>query len=246
MPTISADVAEALARSGIDVAALGLGWARALPCVAIVPAFGLRALPGPARAVIALALGAILLPAMAPVTLEARGAPGRWLVLAALEAARGLPVAIAASVPLWAATMAGGVADTMRGSQDSVASPAVEGRATPLGVALSLMAAAIFLNGGGAARVASALGQTASRGPLALAIANDLVAGVTLAVAIASPFLAAGIVVEVAAALIARAASPAQVHALTAPLRSLAALAIAALALERVATAMAAAVNRAP
>ncbi len=232
MPSVVGTLADALERSGVDLAALGLAWARAMPTVAIVPAFGLRALPTPARALIGLAFAASIFPALAPVAASPR-LP--WVLLAAAELARGLPVAVAAAVPLWAATMAGGLADALRGSQETSSAPTVEGRATPLGVVVSLLASAIFLTTGGPARAAAALAlQPTGPDPL-LAAASDLVGGIELAVALGGPLLAAAVVVEIAAALVARAASPAQVHALLAPLRGLAALAVMALVLERVA-----------
>ena len=58
--------------------ALGLAWARALPAVTLVPAFGLRAVPGPARPAMALALAACIFPALAPVA-HTSSAP--WMVL---------------------------------------------------------------------------------------------------------------------------------------------------------------------
>ena len=61
----------------------------------------------------------------------------------------------------------------------------------------------------------------------------------TFAVAVAGPLLSASVIIEVAAALIARAASPAQVHALLAPLRALLLIAALALALDRIAAALA-------
>ena len=57
------------------------------------------------------------------------------------------------------------------------------------------------------------------------------------------PLLAASVVIEVAAALVARAASPAQVHALLAPLRALGVLAVTAIAFERIATVLARAIE---
>jgi len=243
MPSVVGTVADALSRSGVDLGALGLAWARAMPAVTLVPAFGLRALPAPGRAVMALAFAAAIFPALTPV---ARDASQPWLLLVLVEAARGLPVALAAAVPLWAATMAGGVADALRGSQETPAVPTVEGRATPLGVPLSLLASAIFLATGGPARVVQALAlHPVGPHPL-LAAADDLVGGIALAVALGGPLLAAAVVIEVAAALIARAASPAQVHALLAPLRALGTLAVMAIVLERVATALARAVAAAP
>jgi flagellar biosynthesis protein FliR len=242
-PTVVGTVAEAFARSGIDLGALGLAWARAMPAVTLVPAFGLRALPAPGRGVMALAFAASIFPALTPIARDA-SQPWAWLVL--VEVARGLPVALAAAVPLWAATMAGGVADALRGSQDTPTVPTVEGKATPLGVPMSLLASAIFLATGGPARVVKALAlHPVGVHPL-LAAADDLVGGIGLAVALGGPLLAAAVVIEVAAALIARAASPAQVHALLAPLRALGTLGVMAVVLERLATALARAVSAAP
>jgi type III secretory pathway component EscT len=234
---------DGVARSGIDLARLGLAWARAAPTVAIVPAFGLRALPAAARGVLGLALAAAVFPAL-PAIAEG-GAP--WPLLALREIALGLPVAVAAAVPLWAATMAGGVADALRGgSASSLGSPAVEAGATPLGVPLSLLASALFLATGGPARVVLALALRPPAGHPALAAVSDLAAGISLAVALGGPLLAASIVVEVAGALVARAASPAQLHLLLAPLRALCMLAMMAVVLARMAGALADAVGRSP
>jgi flagellar biosynthetic protein FliR len=243
MPTVLGTIAEAFARSGVDLGALGLAWARATPAVTLVPAFGLRALPAPARGVMALAFAACIFPALTPV-MTASSQP--WPVQALAEVARGLPVAVAAAVPLWAATMAGGVADALRGSQETPSVPTVEGKATPLGVPLSLLASAIFLATGGPARIVKALALDPVGAHPLLAAADDLLRGISLAVALGGPLLAAAVVIEIAAALIARAASPAQVHSLLAPLRALGTLAVMAIVLERVATALARAVDATP
>ncbi len=242
MPSIVGTVAEAFQRSGVDLGGLGLAWARVMPAVTLVPAFGLSALPASARAVMALALAAGIFPALVPIAASDRP----WMLLALEEVARGVPVAVAAAVPLWAATMAGGVADALRGSNETPSAPTVEGRATPLGVPMSLLASAIFLNGGGPARVVKALAlHPLPEHPL-VAAADDLASGIVLAVAVGAPLLAASVVIEVAAALVARAASPAQVHALLAPLRALGMLAVLAIVLERIAEALAIAVHAAP
>jgi type III secretory pathway component EscT len=243
MPSIIGTVTGALESSGVDLAALGLAWARAMPSVVLVPALGLRALPAPARAVMGLAFAASMFPALVPV---ASSAAQPWPVLALVEAGRGLPVALAAAVPLWAATMAGGLADALRGSQETLNAPTVEGRATPLGVPFSLLACAIFLATGGPARVVGALALRAPPTHPLLAAADDVVGGIQIAVAIGGPLLAAAVVVEIAAALIARAASPAQVHALLAPLRALGTIAVLAVVFERLATALAKVVQAAP
>lgn len=230
-----AELPRALGLSGEDLAGLGLAWARISPAVAIVPAFGLRALPAPARAVLALAMALVIAPSLRPLV----DREGPWPALLLLEAARGLPIAIAAAVPLWAATMAGGVVDALRGANESVAMPLVEGRPTPLGVLFSLTAGLVFLISGGPSRLVTALSSPLDViDPLAR-IAETLSSGISVAIALAAPLIAASLVVEVAGALIARAASPAQLHALLAPIRSLALLAMAALLFERIAEGLA-------
>jgi type III secretory pathway component EscT len=156
-----------------------------------------------------------------------------------------MPVALAAAVPLWAATMAGGLVDSLRGAQEGSGLAVVEGRASSFGVLLSLVASLVFLSSGGPARVASALGTAALATEPLLAAANALVAGIGLAVAIGGPLLAAAVILEIAFAFIARAASPAQVHALFAPLRALGLLAIAAVVLERISALLALGVRNA-
>jgi len=234
---------EALGRPGANIGALGLAWARVMPAVMIVPAFGLRALPRPAQALMGLGLAGCVAPVLPP-----SGAFGSnpWLLEALVEVLRGIPVALAAAVPLWAATMAGGMADALRASQDTVSAPTVEGRATPLGVPLSLLSCAIFLGTGGPARVARALAfRPLGEHPL-LAATTDLVDGIGLAVALGGPLLAAGVIADIAAALIARAAAPAQVHALLAPLRALGMLAVMGLVFDRLAAVLTRVVQATP
>jgi type III secretory pathway component EscT len=238
------------------IEAMGLAWARVAPTVALVPAFGLRALPVSARAVVGLGLAAAIAPAVA--AMPALGAGGEslpWALRALAEIARGLPVAVAAAVPLWAATMAGGLVDALRGAGDGQGLAVVEDRPSSFGVLLSLLASTIFLGTGGPARIAAALaadghGTHGAAGgvavPALLAAADDLAAGASVAVAIAAPLLAAAVVLELAFALVARAASPAQVHALLAPLRAVGMLAITAVVLDRIATLLAIGVRGAP
>ncbi len=229
-PGLVQQIALELGKSGVDLRAMGFAWARAAPVVAVVPAFGLRALPGPVRAVMGLALAACVAPAIVPAADSSL--PWAWGLLE--SALRGVPIAIAAAVPLWAATMAGGAVDAVRGANDGMSVPVVEGRPTPMGVPMAMLAAVAFLGGGGPARVAAALAHAPpiSSGAAAHA-AFDLAAGIQIAIAVAAPVLAAAVIVELAAALTARAAVPAQIHVLLAPLRSFALLAIASIVLDR-------------
>jgi flagellar biosynthesis protein FliR len=240
-PGLLESVAQLLDAEGVDLGAWGLAWARVAPVIAMVPAFGLRALPVPVRAAAGLMLALVVAPALR----ETAHSSAPYAALVVIELARGLPVALAAAVPLWAATMTGTVVDALRGSQDVISVPTVEGRATGLGVLFSLIAAVFFFSAGGPARVAASLAQPGLEvaGPLARA-AVDLSAGIGVAVAIAAPLLAASIVVELAFALIARAATPAQVHALLAPVRSVVLLLFAALVFDRMAALIRAMVAR--
>jgi flagellar biosynthesis protein FliR len=235
-PPLVGALVEAFDAERVDLAALGLAWARCMPTVTLVPAFGLRALPLPARMALGLVLAVSIFPALRPLVAQP---PGPWLLLALAEVVRGLPYALAAAVPLWAATMAGGVGDALRGAQDTSGGPTVEGRASPLGVTFSLFACALFLATGGPSKVVLALALSPPGMQPVSAIVQALVGGITLAVAVAGPLLASSVVVEVAGGLVARAASPAQVQTLLAPVRALALLAVAGLVLDRMATALA-------
>ncbi len=217
-----------------DLQGIGLAWARFGPTLAIVPAFGLRALPVSARGILGLALAAGIYPALEPILVDRASTP--WWLLAVEQIVLGLPVAIAAAVPLWAATMAGGLIDSLRGAQEGPGLSVVEGnRASPIGTLLSLLASIIFLTTGGPARVAASLATTVLPEHPLLTATHTIVAGIGLAIAIGGPLLAAAIVLEIAFALIARAASPSQVHALLAPLRALGILSVIALVIDRVA-----------
>jgi len=240
-PTLIALIDEAFRARGVDLARVGMAWARATPAVTLVPAFGLRALPTAARGVLGVALAAAIFPALPPV--EGVGGP-IWIGLLT-EVARGLPVAIAAAVPLWAATMAGGVADALRGSSDTRSAPTVEGEATPMGIVFSLLACTLFFAAGGPAHIAAALTFPVVNGEPVLRAAEDLTNGIMIAVALGAPLLAASVVIEVAGALIARAATPAQLHLLLAPLRALALLGVLALVFAKTSEALAAIVAHA-
>lgn len=236
-------VVAALDAADVDLPGWALAWSRVAPTIALVPAFGLRAIPAPARVVLGLAIAAAVAPALTPV---AQGdLPFAIAVLR--EMARGIPVALSASVALWAATMAGGLIDDLRAARETLDLPVVEPGATPLGALLSMLTAIVFLQSGGPEHVARALLRPNPEvlGPLARA-AGQLTAGIELAIAVAAPVLAASIVVEVASALVARAASPAFVQPLLAPLRSIAILGIAALVLERMVELLALAALNAP
>lgn len=232
-PDVVSALMDAFAQAELDLAVVGRAWARATPLVALVPAFGLRVLPTPVRATLGLSFAAVIYPTVAAsaaeTTTAAMDATATTLLL---EFLRGVPVAVATATPLWAMTMAGGLADQLRGAQETLSFPTVEGRTSPLGILFSLAAASLFLASGGPARALLLL--TAPLEPsIVLSVTRTLVQGSALAISVAAPMLCAALVLEVGAALIARAASPAHIDAIVGPLKSLALLAIAALALDR-------------
>lgn len=232
------EVTRLLDEGHIPVEALGRAWARALPVVTLVPAFGLRAVPAPARVAMALGLMAGVAPALAGSPLPSRLLAGTapWPLVLVAEVLTGLPVALAAAVPLWAATSAGGLVDGLRGVGEGGSSPVVEGKTSPLGVAFGLLAGATFLATGGPAHVAQALLWGGTGAGTFTRLAAVIVGGITLAIALAMPLAVATLIVEVATALVGRAASPAQVQSVLGPVKAVTLLVVLALVFERVAT----------
>jgi flagellar biosynthesis protein FliR len=230
-PTLFAAVERALELSALDLRAWLLGWARAVPAVALVPAFGLRALPVPARAAMGLILALTIAPSLRPVAERPEAFPWRLLI----EVLNGLPVAITAATALWVASMVGGLVDNLRGAQERLALPNVEPDASPLGAMLGMLAAVLFLETGGPAQLAAALAQpgTVGVGPI-LGSAKALVAGIEFTIAVAVPLVVTSLVVEVTALLVARAAQPAPFATVLAPLRSIVILGVLAVLLDRV------------
>lgn len=228
----STQVLDAISQAAtIDLRAWMAAWARVTPSVVLIPAFGLRAIPAPARVAFALVLAACIAPAVVPAT----SADEPWAMLALRELVRGVPVAFSAAVTLWTATMVGGLVDNLRGARETSTLPIAESGASPLGALLSLFTALVFLSSGGASRVALAVTHAPplSAGLLERTVLS-LTSGVEVAVAIAAPIVAASIVLEVATALVTRAMMPAVVQAVIAPLRTIALLAILALLLDRI------------
>jgi type III secretory pathway component EscT len=216
---------------GVDLPSWGLAWARTAPTVVLVPAFGLRAIPAPARAM----LGLVIAAGVAPALSIARDPTVPWALAAAYEGLRGVPIALGAAAALWAASQAGGLVDNLRGGREQANLPNVDPGSTPMGALLSMLIALAFLEGGGAAKVAEALIRADQDVEHAFSRAVvTLLASIEVSIAVAAPVIAASIVLEVASALVSRAASPAYLQPLLAPLKSLAILGVFALILERV------------
>lgn len=220
------------ADSGVDPRAWALGFARATPAVTLIPAFGLSAVPVPTRLVLGLSLGSCIAPALSE--RAARGGP--LLVALGREALLGLPVALLGSFAIYVAITAGGLIDDLRGARDNINLPALPDALPPVAVLFALLSSIAFLETGGAARVASALSAPVLDARFSWsAVARALAGSVELAFAIAAPLAVASVLLEVASALIARAATPAFIGPVLAPLKSVVLLGVLALVFERIA-----------
>ncbi len=225
------DLSNALeALGGPDARAWALAWVRALPIVTIVPAFGLGAVALPIRLGLAAALALAAAPALRPIAAD--GSP--FVVALVREAALGLPVALGAAAILWAVVMAGGLADDLRGGREVPELPLLDEPGPPLSALFGLFAAVGFIEVGGVARLAEALATPALHATWAAAAAR-LAASIGIAVAVAAPLVIGALLVEISGALVARAASPAWMLPLIAPLRSLAILAVLWVSFDRIA-----------
>lgn len=227
-----------------DLRAWGLAWARVAPAVTLVPAFGLRALPAPARAALGLSVAACIAPALTPIASTSK-LP--WPVLLLQQMALGLPVALVAAVGIWTLVMVGGVVDDLRGARAESSVAVLESPIGPTGVLMGLLGCWLFLQSGGPARIAEALIRPSLefKQPL-LGAAIHLTQGIQIALAVAAPLIAASLVLQLASALVTRAANPAHLQPVLEPLKSLALLGILALLLDRLLAASAGLLLRLP
>jgi len=214
---------------GADARAVLLAWARALPLVTIVPAFGLGAVALPIRVTLALVMAIAIAPSLRPLAVDGTSLP----FAVVREFGFGLPVALASAALLWAAIMAGGLVDNLRGGQESTDTPLFDEPTTPVAALFGLLVALSFLEAGGATRLAAALAEPRLSASFAVA-AERLAQSMGVAVAIAAPLVAGSIVAELGAGLVARSASPAHVFSLLLPLRSLSLLVLLWLSLDRI------------
>lgn len=209
----------------------GVAWARLLPTLFVVPAFGLGLLPPSLRVAMALGLAVAIAPALSPVAVLSH-AP--WPALLASEALRGLPIAVSAAVSLWVAAIAGGVADTARRAQLTHLDGPFGRGATPFATLLGLGAAIVFLQNGSAARLVARLADegTFATGALTRA-ALDVAVGIGLGASIGAPLLIAALGMDVANGIVARERSSLSTEAVFASLRTIVVLVATAALLDR-------------
>jgi type III secretory pathway component EscT len=223
-----------LSRAGIDAASWARAWARLIPSIVLIPAFGLPAFPVALRVIFALMLGASAAPGLLPPA----DASLPLLATLASELARGVPVALSVAICVWGASMAGALIDELRGGATLARSPFEAGEpASPFAVLLSLTAVLAFLELGGPARLTEALASAPPLGEQGLAaMARALAHGVRFAVVLTGPMLALVPFIELLHALIARATHPIALGVLLTPLKSVTLLAAAALLIDHFAT----------
>jgi type III secretory pathway component EscT len=222
---------------GQSLSAWGVAWARTLPAALFVPVFGLSILPIVQR----VAIGFVLAMSIAPLLqTPVVPSPTPWLVVVLSELARGVPIAAAASVSLWAAVVAGGVADHVTSAGRARVGRLSLSDGSPLSTLFSLAAAVSFLQLGGAQRIAARLSapDLAVTDPLARAV-RDLAAGIELGVGIGAPLLVVALVLDMATLIAARELRPLRSEAALAPLRSLVLFVATAALLDRMAEAVA-------
>lgn len=219
-----------------ELRSLFLGWVLWAPTALLLPAFGWPGSPWGPR----LALGFGLSLCVGP-TVD--GLPGgAW---GAFVWALGIGAAVAAGAAsvLWAALMAGGVADRFGpgGSQRGAVGEELWDPPGPLSFLFGLLSALFFLAGGGPARVGGALSRLAviPEGEIVQPLIDACLASITLAVSVATPLLLAVLLLETVSALLQRTALPLATESLLGPLKALAFLFLLALALDPMLTAVA-------
>ena len=225
--------------------AIAVGSARTLPIAWLLPAFGGQNVPAPVRMGIGLALSALCLPhVLLALPSPVSGGITFWILLLMREAAVGLTVGFVGSLVFLAAEGAGRLVDTLRGANlAEVLSPATEGRSSPLGDVMLLLACVIFLEMGGVGQVAAALYRSYEAVPLSLASTPaSLAAAARLVVittamliestlALAAPAVVAMLLADLVLGAIARMAPQIPVYFVGMPLKALAGVGIVLLAL---------------
>jgi flagellar biosynthetic protein FliR len=208
-----------------------IAWARVLPALFVVPAFGLGLLPASLRVAMALAFAVGIAPALHPTDVELT-AP--WPAVLVAEALRGVPIALTAAVALWVASFAGGVVDRSGRATRLAVIDGPGAQLTPLSTLFGLLAAVVFLSNGSAARLVARLSEAGPFTSSALGrAAFDVATGIGLGASIGVPVLIAALALDVAVGIVARERSALSFEALYPPLRTAVVLIATAALLDR-------------
>jgi Flagellar biosynthesis pathway, component FliR len=195
----------------------GLGGARTVPFVWLIPAFGGPHLPARVRLALGLGLSALCFPLVAGRVPS--GGPVLWVLLLLREGGVGLVMGFVAACMFRASEAAGWLTDVLRGANLAEAiAPEQGSRSSPLGDLLLLLAVVIFLEMGGAGILATALARSyeavplgaPSPGPATLHAAALLVVAasaklIEAAIGLAAPALVALLLADLALGALGRA-----------------------------------------
>jgi type III secretory pathway component EscT len=230
-PAISVD-SWVFTLTGLKLTTLLISWARALPVVVIVPAFGSPRAPASLRSAIALALTLAAFPG----TIDAPEGPSMaQLTLAVID---GITLAVPAALGIWIATMAGDLFDEFGGKVGPpFGSQPFEHSSTATGTLFGLIACIAFLAQGGVAKLAAAMTEPLGTTSLGLArLLQTLTAGIGLSVTLAAPLVVAQLIIQLGGLLASRVTSTDALRTLSVQVQGLLRLLVIAVFFEWVAT----------
>ncbi|NRA34392.1 MAG: flagellar biosynthetic protein FliR [Polyangiaceae bacterium] len=227
MGTVPAELWSGFGPEAAELHAWGIAFARLLPTMFLLPAFGLGLMPTSVR----WAIGGALALALCPAILASGGTSEvEWGAAAVARAMlSGMPVAVSAAVPLWVAITAGGMAHDLLGQGHAGAEPAP--CHIPLGFLFLLVGSFVFLQSGALMPVLARLAAVDDSWSL-IGIAEKITAGISLAVAVAAPIAVAAVVVDLTLALMQRQLPNLSVSMVLAPVRAVVLLGAVALSLD--------------
>jgi flagellar biosynthetic protein FliR len=148
-----------------SLARVAVGAARTIPIAWSIPAFGGPTLPSQIRVVIGIGLALLCLPALTGS--PPAGDAALWVLLVAREVMVGVVMGFVCACMFRAAEAAGQFTDVLRGANLAESLfPTGEGRSSPLGALMLLLAIVVFFEIGGPGQVIMALGRSYEAIPL--------------------------------------------------------------------------------
>lgn len=138
------------AEGNVFLATLVMTQPRILAACVLLPVFNPQTLPGMLRYAVCIAIGLVLVPALAPQYLASNVHGAGWLLIIAKEAFIGLALGFLFAIPFWVFESVGFLIDAQRGASIGVAlDPMTGNEASPLGMLLNQAFMVFFLVGGG-------------------------------------------------------------------------------------------------
>lgn len=148
---------------------LAIGAARTIPIAWSIPVFGGPHLSGQIRVAMGIGLSFLCLPVLASTAPTGGAVP--WALLLAREVMVGVVIGFVGVCMFRAAEAAGHLTDVLRGASMSEAlSPMGEGKSSPLGALMILLAAVVFFEIGGPVHLTAALARSYEAIPLSASV----------------------------------------------------------------------------